>query len=284
MAIISGDLRLALLTRDSDDTGSDSSLYTIVNIDGTDVVRHSVIYRPPFDIKTGNAGILPVASTVSNQIRFDSALLTNSSVRVEISGDNALGPQHVFLLGKTDPLTTEVVQWIPLAIELDTLSTWLSTDSTEGIILMPLRLVRSGGNSTVIRRVLLLLVTHHKDDDAGTNDPIELEITAGGSVVLKERTGYGTSQDDIEKESHNWYFLNVSVPFTKGQVLSNGGIKLSITGKDAWLPREVYVYGFDTAEGRPREIVHLFSTNDWTLGWLSKDMDEGQESVDLPVN
>jgi hypothetical protein len=284
MVTISGDLRLALLTRDLDNAGSNSSLQTVVNIDGTDVVRHPVIYRPPFDIKTGNAGILPVASMVGRLIQFDSTLLTNSSVRVEITGDNALGPQHMFLLGKTDPLTTEVVQWIPLAIEVDTTDIWLSTDTGEGRISMPLRLVRLGRNSTIIRRVLLLLVTYHNDNNAGTDDRIELEITAGGNVVLKQTTGYGTPQDDIEKKSHNWYFLNVPVPFTKADVLSNGGIKLSITGKDKWLPRELYVYGFDTAEGRPREIVHLFSTDKWSQGWLSKDANEGQESVTLPVS
>jgi hypothetical protein len=67
-------------------------------------------------------------------------------------------------------------------------------------------------------------------------------------------------------------------------VLSDGGIKLGIGGKDAWLPREVYVYGFDMADGRPREIVHLVSITDWSLGWLSRDMSEGEDSVPLPVS
>jgi hypothetical protein len=275
-------LFLAVLTRDEEDAGSNSSLNVVVNIDGNDVVSHHVVYLPPFDIKRGNAGILPVADTTSEPIQFDSAALTNSSVRVEITGDNAWAPQHAFLVGRTDPLTNEVVRWIPLAIELDTKNIWLSSDTTEGHVSMPLRLAGSGGNSTAIRRVLLLLRTA-SDDDAGTNDPIELEITAGGNIVLKQQTG-DTSQDDVEQESHNWYFLNVSVPFTRGQVLSNGGIKLGIDGRDAWLPREVFVYGFDTAEGRPREIVHLVSITDWSLGWLSGDPSEGQQFVPLPVS
>jgi hypothetical protein len=277
-------LFLAVLTRDDEDAGSGSDLNVVVNINGNDVVSHFVVYRPPFDIKRGNAGILPVADTTEHPIQFDSDSLTNSSVRVEITGDDAWAPQHVFLVGRTDPLSNEVVRWIPLAIELDT-KIWLSSDTSEGHVSMPVRLVRSGNNSTVIRRVLLLLRTSDKDD-AGTDDPIELEITAGGSVVMKQATagGNSTSQDDTEEESHNWYFLNVSVPFTKDQVLSNGGIKLGIRGKDAWLPKEVYVYGFDTAEGRPREIVHLVSISDWSLGWLSRDTSEGEEFVPLPVS
>jgi hypothetical protein len=53
---------------------------------------------------------------------------------------------------------------------------------------MPLRLVPSGGNNTVIRRVLLLLKTA-VEDDAGTDDKIELEITAGGNKVLQDQSG-----------------------------------------------------------------------------------------------
>jgi hypothetical protein len=277
-------LFLAVLTRDNEDAGSNSFLNVVVDIDGNDVVSHDVVYLPPFDIKRGNAGILPVADTTSRPIRFDSASLTNSSVRVEITDDDAWEPQHAFLVGRTDPLSTEVVQWIPLAIELD-INIWLSTDTSEGRVSMPLRHVRSGNNSTVIRRVLLLLRTA-SDDNAGTDDSIKLEITAGGSPVLQQATagGNATSQDDTEQDSHNWYFLDVSVPFTKDQVLSNGGIRLGIGGRDAWLPKEVFVYGFDTAEGRPREIVHLVSITDWPLGWLSTDSSEGQEFVSLPVS
>jgi hypothetical protein len=277
-------LNLAVLTRDDEDAGSGSDLNVVVNINGNDVVSHFVVYQPPYDIGRGNAGILPVAHTTEHPIQFDSDSLTNSSVRVEITGDDAWKPQHVLLLGRTDPLNNEVVGWIPLAIELDT-NIWLSSDTSEGRVSMPVRLVRLGNDSTVIRRVLLLLKTAN-EDDAGTDDPIELEITAGGSTVLKQATGSGnsTSQVDTEQSSHNWYFLNVSVPFTKGQVLSDGGIKLGIGGKDAWLPREVYVYGFDMADGRPREIVHLVSITDWSLGWLSRDMSEGEDSVPLPVS
>jgi hypothetical protein len=274
-------LYLAVLTRDEEDAGSNSFLNLVVNIDGDDVVSNYVQYQPPFDIKRGNAGILPVTWDNEHPTRFDSNFLTNSSVRVEIAGDDGWAPKHLLLLGRTDPVTHPGGQWIPLAVELD-YEHWLSSDLTEGRVSMPLRLVRSGDNNTMIRRVLLLLKTA-VEDDAGTDDEIELEITAGGNKVLQDRNGE-TSQDDLEQESHNWYFLNVSIPFRKGQVLSNGGIKLRILGKDAWLPKEVYVYGFDTAAGRPTEIVHLVSMTSWSLGWLSIDTSEGQQEVPLPVS
>jgi hypothetical protein len=277
-------LYLAVLTRDEDDAGSRSPLNVIVNIGGTDVVSHYVVYEPDFDIKRGNAGILPVADTLEHPIQFNSDSLTDCSVRVAIRDDDTWIPEHVFLIGRTDPLSNEIVRWIPLAIEVDT-DIKLSTDSDEGDVTMPIRHVQSGNESTVIRRVLLLLRTAG-DDNAGTNDPIKLEITAGGNLVLQGETsgGNATSQDDTEQKSHNWYFFNVSNPFTKRQLMSNGGIRLGIDGKDAWLPEQVYVYGFDTAEGRPGEIVHLVSITQWSLGWLSQDTTEGQEFVSLPVS
>jgi len=68
--------------------------------------------------------------------------------------------------------------------------------------------------------------------------------------------------------------------------LSDGGeITLSISGQDKWLPSMVFVYGFDTAEGRPTEIVTLVSIPKWTMGYLStddsEDPDEGIKH--LPV-
>jgi hypothetical protein len=66
--------------------------------------------------------------------------------------------------------------------------------------------------------------------------------------------------------------------------MANGGIKLSIKGRDAWLPKQVFVYGFDTEEGRPTQIVPLVSMRSWALGWLSEDTSEGQPSVNLPVS
>jgi hypothetical protein len=147
---------------------------------------------------------------------------------------------------------------------------------------MPLRLVGRGNSSIVIRRVLLLIITGIGDDD-GTQDPIELTITAGGNVVVQGPI-VDTTQTDLDKGSHNWYFLDVLVPFTKTGVLSNGGIKLRIHGIDAWLPNELYVYGFDTAEGRPTEIVHLVSIRDWDMGPLSRDPNEGVPSVDLQMS
>jgi hypothetical protein len=161
------------------------------------------------------------------------------------------------------------------------LERWLSTDSSEGKLTMPLRLVDSGSSSTLIRRVMLLVYTG-SGIDVETDNPIQLQITAGGNLVLQQQIP-DTAQDDLEQYTGNWYFLDVGAPFTRGAVLSNGSIRLSILGTDAWVPKSLFVYGLDTAEGRPNEVVHLVSIPEWTLGALSTDPQEGAPSIPLPV-
>ena len=74
----------------------------------------------------------------------------------------------------------------------------------------------------------------------------------------------------------------VSVP-GRGEVQAGGRIVLSILGKDAWKPMVLFVFGLDTASGRPNQIVTLVSLPVWGPRWMSKDMSEGDASVDLQV-
>jgi hypothetical protein len=274
-------LILAMLTRNEGYAGSKSYLNLTINVDGKDVVDRE--FGDFIDgIGKGNAGIYDdMFDRESKPLDpFESIGLTNSSVRLGIRGDkdqrgdNAWGPQHILLVGLTEG------EVLALATELD-LDLWLSTDRGEGHLSMPLRLVSSGSPSTVIRRVLLLLSTDWGDDD-GTDDPIELEITAGGRIVVQQEIN-DTSQTDLDQGSHNWYFLDVAVPFTLRDVSSNGGIKLRIHGTDAWLPAQVLLFGLNTTAGRPSEIVSLSAITTWHMGKLSRDEREGRPSVDLPV-
>ena len=81
----------------------------------------------------------------------------------------------------------------------------------------------------------------------------------------------------------NWHIRGAAAPFTRGDVLSNGKIELSIRGDDAWKPKRLFMFGLDTNSGRPNEVVTLVSIPDWELGWLSTDVNKGEEAVPLPV-
>jgi hypothetical protein len=78
-----------------------------------------------------------------------------------------------------------------------------------------------------------------------------------------------------EARNYHWHFLEVERPFTRADVVSKGAIHLIILGTDAWLPMTVFVFGLDTEEGRPGEVVTLSAIPKWDLGWLSTDPSEG---------
>jgi hypothetical protein len=268
-------LWLVTLTRNEDDAGSGESLNLTINTNGTDITDMNLSGGVHPD--QGEADIDPNVYAQKSRGAvdpFESNTLTNSSIRLGIRGDNAWAPQHILLLGGTERGV------LALAMETD-LTLWLSTDSSEGHLSMPLRLVSAGSSSTVIRRVLLAVYTG-SGIDVETDSPIELEINAGGTTVL-QRTVPDTSQSDLEQYYGNWYYLDAQTPFTRGDVISSGGIKLRIHGTDAWVPSMVFVYGLDTASGRPNEVVHLSSIPEWTLGTLSTDPSEGTDFKDLPV-
>jgi hypothetical protein len=270
------DLWLAALTKNDDDAGSYNWFNLTINVDGGDVVDKD------FALGLKHQGQAGLEESGSLSTPFDSGDLTNSSIRLGIRGDNAWGPQHVLLLGRTQP------DWvpgriIPLAMEID-LTPWLSSDSSEGHLTMPVRLVGSGSSTTLIRKVLLLVYTD-SGSDTQTDYPIQLQIAAGGNLVLNQQVKFGAAYEGfvVEQYTANWYFLDVEVPFTRGDIVSNDGIRLSILGTDAWLPKTVFVFGLDTATGRPNEVVSLVSVPEWDLGWLSTDLQEGAPSIVLPV-
>jgi hypothetical protein len=283
------ELWLATLTKNQDDAGTDAGkLNLIVNINGDDV------FDKDFEFMSGSGwlsgGLGPdsgwldqgqAALTGPTKLTtpFDSNQLTPSSVRLGNRSDDAWGPDSILVMGtSTDPKTQGQV--IALAMETD-LQHWLSTDSSEGKLTMPIPNVGWGDSATVIQRVVLLVYTG-AGSDVQTDSPIQLQIVAAGSIVLEQQIP-DTSQDDLEQYTGNWYVAKAAVPFTKQQVTSNGSIRLSILGDDAWVPSILFLYGLDTVQGRPDKVVLLSSIPTWNLGTLSSDPQEGSESVDLPV-
>jgi hypothetical protein len=279
---------LATLTKNSDDAGTGAGkLNLTVNIGGEDVLDNDFEFMGGSGILSGglgpdsgwlDQGQAALTSPAKLTTPLESAQLTPSSIRLGIRDDDAWGPDSVLVLGTSiDPKTEGQV--IPLAMETN-LQHWLSTDSSEGKLTMPIRTVTLGSSATVIQRVLLLVYTG--SGDSKTDSPIQLQVTAGGNLVL-DQTVTDTPQDDLEAYTANWYPLSAAVPFTLLDVRLNGGIRLNILGDDAWLPSTLFLYGLDTAEGRPNEVVPLVTVRNWNLGTLSTDPQEGSASIDLPV-
>ena len=269
-------LWLAYLNRNIDNAGSDSTINLTINVDGDDALDHD------YGSNVGD-GEAYVNGGSQLESPFDSATLTNSSVRVGLRDDDAWAPEDVLLFGHSLAEFQSGVA-VPLAMESG-LTASLSTDPSEGPLTMPLRLVSPGTSNTVIRRVLLVVHTQWatRDTDTGTDSAIQLEVFAGENLVLREEID-DTSQSDLEKATSNWYVMNALVPFTRGEVQAGGRIVLSILGNDAWKPQVLFVFGLDTASGRPTEVVSLVSRPVWGPRWMSMDTSEGDPSVDLPVS
>lgn len=272
------DVWLAALTKDEDDAGSGNRFNLTINIDGRDVFRHDFILgwnlpgQGATGLRDGQAGL----EEAQPPAPFDSDKLTNSSVRVGLRGDDAWAPKHVMLIGRAQPDFTPG-RMLALAMETD-IERWLSADSDEGRLTMPVRRVGAGTSNTVIRRVLLLVYTD-RDSDVDTESDIRLQIAASGQLVLDQKITH-----DFDRVRAYWHFLEVERPFTRADIVSKGSIHLSILGTDAWLPMTVFVFGLDTEEGRPAEVVTLSAIPKWNLGWLSTDASEGANSVPLPLS
>lgn len=266
-------LWLAHLNRNVEDAGSDSSINLTIDIDGEDVHDHD------YGSNVGD-GEAYLAGGAKIDTSFESTDLTDSSMRIGVRGDDAWAPGDVFVFGHSlDEFSSGVA--VPLAIETG-LTDWMSTDPSEGALTLPLRRVAPGDSGTVIRRVLLLVYTQWSTSDSGTDSGIQLDVFAGENLVLREEI-HDTSQSDLEETAANWYAMDALVPFTRGEVQAGGRIVLSILGDDAWKPMVLFVFGLDTASGRPNRIVSLVSRPVWGPRWMSTKASEGDASVELQV-
>ena len=180
------DVWLAALTKDEDDAGSGNRFNLTVNIDGGDVFRHDFLLgwnlpgQGPPGLRDGQAGL----EEATPPAPFDSDKLTNSSVRVGLRGDDAWAPKHVMLIGRAQPDFTPG-RFLALAMETE-IERWLSADSDEGRLTMPVRRVSAGTSSTIIRRVLLLIFTD-RGSDVDTDSDIKLQIAASGQLMLDQK-------------------------------------------------------------------------------------------------
>lgn len=214
--------------------------------------------------------------------RINSDTLTPSSVRLQISdlstgsnGDDAWKPERFFLWGEEAPPPFRDIGIFPLAIEMG-FREELSTDASEGVPSIPLRLVARGDTDMRINRLLILVAT-----ETGTKNSLEIQIVSNDRLValceIKD-----TSQGDL-RASSSFYTMPVILPFTRSS-LTNESITLRIKGgMDDWKPRRFFLFGLDDATGRPEFIVPLVHLQEWPFGTMSPDTTNGIASVTLPL-
>jgi len=263
---------LGMLTRSTKYSGTNSRIVLIVNEDGHESLHHTFPDTSQDDQEQGEANLYEL--DVATQT-IEPQNLGNSSVRVGIRGADMWKPEHVVLWG--EQLTGGAI--LPVGIETD-IETSLSTDQTEGNISIPVRSLALGTDRMRINRLLMLMSTK-KDKHAGTNSPIELQVSVGGAIVVDFDIP-DTPQQEQERAQANLYFVPVNNPFTKGD-LTNNSITLRIKGADMWTPASFFLFGLDDARGRPESMVPLVHEPTWPHGSMSTDSSEGDSSVTLTL-
>lgn len=261
-------LVVATLTSNREDSGTErNKLVFIMNQNGLDVVHQDLWSSGRVDTGSGTVyGIDPS----ERQVRPE-----NYYMRIGTRSTDAWKPSIIAVWCKR--FTAGEI--VPLGYD-EEINTVLSSDWTEGRISLPVRQIGRGGVRTAINRVMLVTVTG--EGWKATDSPIHVRITAGQSVVVDHQIP-DTTQDDLESNQGNIYFLPVLSPFTRSQ-LTDSSIVLSIEGGDAWQPGFLAMFGLDMASGQPGAMVPLVHVWPWTFGALSTDADdEAEASVTLPL-
>ena len=286
-------LWMAMLTRESADSDTDSSINLSLNTNGVERLNRTFPDSQQTDQERGIANLYDI-DVANNGIQTEQ--LTDSSIRLGINGDDAWRPQHVFVFGEGFS-PTGLNETLALAIETD-IGTTLSTDSGEGSASVPLHLVGHGTGNQVIRRLFILvrsIGSNQPPEDGGifgsavphrtlTDSPLEVQIVSQGrlAVLFQIRD---TPQEDLEFGEANFYTMPVIVPFTRAQ-LDADSITLRIMGMDDYEPLSLFIFGSDQATGRPTSLVPLVSISNWEqagLEVIDYDPTNGTGAVTLPL-
>ncbi|SOD41847.1 hypothetical protein [Nitrosovibrio sp. Nv4] len=284
-----------MLTDDSDDSGTDSPIVLIFNVTGGrfDVLHRTFPDTVQEDQEQGQANLYEITEDDFEPQAFVGATvdpqdLNVSSIRIGIRGNDSWRPKSVFIWGEQKdglivPLALDTELQGRIGIGGQLVGVRLSTDASEGKLSFAPSRVQSGNADTVIRRLLVVMTTADADD-AGTDDDIQIRIaTRDGSQVVNHIFP-DTSQDDLERAQANLYYVPVNIPFRKID-LNDDAIRLSILGRDAWLPARFFLFGLSEDEGGqpPEFVVPLVHLPTWPLSTLSADPEEGQGTVILPL-
>jgi hypothetical protein len=285
-------LWVAMLTRDEEDSGTDSQIALTVKENGADRLYHLFPDTSQNDQERGQPNLyeVPEELVLSAKISPENFVVTG----VDIRGDDAWQPEVFLVWGER--LGDGAI--IPFAATLkpdftpENQRVTLSTDPDEGLTGINLQRVSLGTAQTRIESLLLAINTSSAGD-SGTDDRVELRVLPQGLPLLTQKVPFlpDTPQEDLETGLPNLYEERVGIPgpffpaFTRAQLLPNS-ISLAIEGDDAWVPSSFFMFGLDTHSfaNRPvREVVPLVHLPVWNLGPLSTDPNEGRSEVVLPL-
>ena len=281
----------AMLTREifNVDTGTDSGIGILVNTGGQERLNATFPDTWQDDQEAGVANMYDV-DTIDHRILTEQ--LTDSSIRLFISGDDAWRPEHVFVFGEG----ADTIKQGATALAIETsVSTQLSTDANEGPSSMPLRLVHQGDNNQTIRRLFIFMrsigANEPEPDGAvavnpktGTSGSLQIQIVSQGRLVVLFEIR-DTHQFDMKNAQANFYTMPVIVPFTRAEIDAES-ITFRVIGMDNYTPLSLFIFGADRPSGRPSSMVPLVGIGNWgQLGLpdIEPDPTNGVGAITLPL-
>ena|SRR5215211_4280403 len=267
-----------MLTRNEEDSETDSKIALSVREDSTDRLYHLFPDTSQNDQERGQPNLYEVPEDLVLSAKISPERYVEPVVYIR--GDDAWQPEVFFVWGER----LEDGAIIPLGLsDQGTFTTpemrpvTLSTDPNEGRAAAGIRICRLGTEQTIIQSLLLLTNTSSAED-SGTNDRLELRVTtAHGLPPSTVPFPDDTPQEDLETRLPNLYQISVAA-FTRHQ--RSPAISLAIEGDDAWLPSSFFLFGVENSSFHVVPLVHLPV---WNLGPLSTDPNEGRSEVQLPL-
>lgn len=273
-------LRVAMLTRPQKDAETNDRIALSIKVGETELLNHIFPDTIQEDQERAQANLYEV--NVEGK-RIEPDVLTDSSVRLRIEGEDAWSPEHFFVWGEVPPTTVlQNTEILPLVIETEITET-LSKDTDEGVRRIKLRRVEKGSSGMSIRRLLILLTTDKTQERTFPSlNTLEIQIVSNDRLVALSDIR-GTLQAALLPGEANFYTMPVIFPFTK-RSLNNQSITLRIKGGMAeWRPASFFLFGLDDAAGRPESIVPLVHLPKWPFGIMKPNTTNGIASVTLPL-
>jgi hypothetical protein len=301
----------AMLTRDTDDSGSRNPIVIIGNQRFQDKFQITIEGVTPQRNRDQGQANLYIDKLVNPNCFLNTQILgrelSRSYFRVGIRGNDLWRPESFFMWGTAEVDGQQLVVPLALGLNFETHGVTRASGIDPGTGRRQLVLStdsREGGNPPVadisfslppvvrdddieIRGLLFVMLTAAKKD-SGTKGDLKFTIqTPNGELAFDIPN---TSQDDHATGQANFYgpeFFPIPTPFRKVDLanLSPDAIRLFIGGEhgdDAWLPEALYLFGL-SASSQPFNVAPLVHLEGQPVGVLSTQSSEGLPNVPLPL-
>lgn len=263
---------VVLLTKDQTNAGSNALPNLVINDGGIrDNLQIALIDLNSTVRRRGQAHLYPI----NNDLELNLDRMSNSSIRLGIRGDDRWALERCMVWGISDQ---KVI--LPIGLDLG-INKFLSTDFREGDISIPIKRVKTGNRKTEINHLMFIVQTENQSFpgdakpkpekfETGTDDKIRLQVRTKDGNFLVDHIIENTPQDDLESGQSNFYLIPTKSSFRYKDLDSNS-IQLSILGKDAWLPKKMFLFGIDRMQGEQQKIIPLVHLNKWENPRFSTD-------------